>query len=923
MAITQDERFLQLSTPLNKDFFLVRRIRCQEGLNELFRIELELLHEEASEGHEPTVVDPKRVLGNPMIASAHQDGQIVRFYNGICAQFTQGSRNAYFSKYRAEIVPKVWALTQNSQSRIFQNKTIPQILEEVLKGFEFDNEIQGDWKPRNYCVQYRESDWDFASRLMEEEGIFYYFEHTENEHRLILGNTPESHRSCPTRSKITYILNRTELTDAWIPSIHTWRVDDKLRTGRVELRDHHFQLPLNEFIAPHSTKLERGGNAELEWYDWPGGYAKRFDGIDAGGAENPSALEDLFPDRERTATIRQQEIDAGCNNIYATSDCCAVTAGYKFELENHPVRANNVNHVVISARHEAVQNPAYISGEVVATPYIVNFVCMPHGGQNPPFRPLRKTPKPIVYGSQTAKVVGNPGDEIFTDKFGRVKVHFRWDRSDNNDQKASAWIRVGTLFAGNKWGSQFIPRVGHEVIVDFLEGDPDQPMIVGSVYNAENMPHYELPKFKTLSYIKSHSTPKAQGFNEIRFEDKAKKEQVFVHSQKRYDLRVRGSMYETCGGSRQEVIGLKDPDNPGGNLTVTVAGCHDFHVKEAEYIGIDQKRNEAVKGEVVEDYQSSQFTLVKTKRSLNAQEIIMEAATKISLKVGASCVVIEPAQITIAAAMVKINSGGFGTETGDPSIDDPMDAELSDNGEPGYLDRPRAGGGRGGRNRRQLRSQHHVYPPRRGESAEFTAMRNRLNTSAEGRHALEVFERNNVQVTNNPGGTAYSGNPTNSVNLDPARAADAAPGFVHEMGHAEADHGGTSADVQNQTRADYIDTQLREDAHAERAAYEAEEEMNAAGGSETYNSSTRTTYQNALAAERARLRAAEPGISDEELNRRSHDAAEAAILQDYRNGNVNTGNTTPPQSYVDYWGSDYDARHGSGTPGPAPDPHVH
>lgn len=912
-----------MSTPLAKDYLLIKRLRCREGLNQLFRIEVEMLHEEEVAAFAPTVIDPKKLLGNPVIISAHQAGPIDRYFHGICINFTQGSRNARFSKYRAELVPKVWMLTQISQSRIFQNKTVPQILDEVFEGYDFKNEIQGNFKPRNYCVQYRESDFDFASRLMEEEGIYYYFEHTKNNHLLIMGNTPESHRPCPSKSKVAFALDRSELKDQWIPAIHSWRVDNKMRTGKYELRDFHFQLPTNNLLATQTSLFDVGNSKELEHYDWPGGYAKRFDGIDAGGAENTAALNPIFEDRERTVHIRQEEIDVAYKNIYGTADCCTLTAGYKFELSHHPIKENNIFHVLINVQHEAVQSPSYISDDAVSNAYMVNFVCIPHGGGHAPFRPLRKTTKPVVHGSQTAKVVGNPGDEIFTDKYGRVKVHFHWDRSDNNDQKASAWIRVGTLFAGNKWGSMFIPRVGQEVIVDFLEGDPDQPIIVGSVYNAETMPHYELPKYKTLSYVKTHSTPQAQGFNELRFEDKAKKEQVFIHSQKRMDVRVRGSLYETCGGSRNEVIGLKDPDNPGGNLAVTVAGNYDLHVKEAMYIGIDQKLNEAVKGEVVEDYQSSHFTLVSTKSSLNAKEIIMEATTKISLKVGASCIVIEPALITIAAQMVKINSGGFGTETGDPAIDDPLDAELSDNGEPGYLDRPRTGGGRGGRNRRQLRSQHHVYPPRKDEDPAFTAMRNRLNTSAQGRHALEVFERNQVQVTNNPGGTAYSGNPTNSVNLDPARAGDAAPGFVHEMGHAEAEHGGTSADVKAQNRADYIDTQLREDAHAERSAYEAEEQMNAAGGSERYNSSTRTTYQNALAAERTRLRAAEPGISDEELNRRSHDAAEAAILQDYKNGNVNTGNTTPPQSYVDYWGSDHDARHGSGTPGPAPDPHVH
>lgn len=711
MAITQDDRFLQLSTPLNKDFFLVRRIRCQEGLNQLFRIELELLHEENSEGYEPTVVDPKKVLGNPMIASAHQDGEVKRFYNGICSQFTQGSRNAYFSKYRAEIVPKVWTLTQNKQSRIFQNKTIPQILEEVLKGYEFDNEIRGDFKPRNYCVQYRESDWDFASRLMEEEGIYYYFEHTANEHRLILGNTPESHRPCPTRPKITYILNRSELVEAWIPSIHTWRVDDKLRTGRTELRDHHFQLPTNEFIAPHTSIFDAGNNRELEYYDWPGEFAKRFDAIDAGGTENKSRLDPIFPDRERTAKIRQEEIDAGVNNIYATSDCSAVTAGYRFELENHPVKANNVNQLVISARHEAVQNPAYISGEVVATPCIVSFVCMPHGGRNAPFRPLRKTPKPLVHGNQTAKVVGNPGDEIFTDKYGRVKVHFRWDRSDNNDQKASCWLRYGTMFAGNKWGSQFIPRVGQEVIVAFLEGDPDQPIIVGEVYNEENLPHYELPKYKTLSYIKTHSTPKAKGFNEIRFEDKASKEQVFMHSQKRYDLRVRASMYETCGGNRQEVIGYKVKDaegnvTSGGNLGTTVGGNFDLHICGDQFITVDKSLYEGVKADVAEEYKGKQQTVVTGKRELNAQEITLEALTKISFKVGGSFITIDLSGVTISGPIVKINSGGAAQGTSNMNFADALDAEHADTGEPGYLDRPRTGGGGGGRRWRTVRGQH-------------------------------------------------------------------------------------------------------------------------------------------------------------------------------------------------------------------------
>jgi type VI secretion system secreted protein VgrG len=846
-----------------------------------------------------------------MTISAHQPGETTRYFHGLCISFSQGARNQRFSSYRAEVVPKVWLLTQTSQSRIFQNKTVPQIIDEVLEGYEVDNEIDtSGFKPRNYCVQYRESDWNFLSRIMEEEGIYYYFEHTAQNHKLILGNTPGSHRATPTSEKVTFALERSELEDKWIPSIYQWRQDDKMFTGKYELRDFHFQLPTNNLLAQHQSIFDIGKNKDLEVYDWPGEYAKRFDGINPSGDEDSSRLEPIFQDRERTVKIRQEELDVAYKMAHGVADNCAITAGYKFSLIDHPNKKANIDYIVVNAVHDAMQSPFYISDERVGDPYVVHFTCIPHGGGHAPFRPERKTRKPIVHGSQTAFVVGNPGDEIFTDKYGRVKVHFHWDRSDNNDQRASAWIRVGTMIAGNKWGTMFIPRVGQEVIVDFLEGDADQPIIVGAVYNEKNQPHYELDKFKTLSYIKTHSTPKAQGFNELRFEDKAKKEQVFVHSQKRYDLRVRGSMYETCGGSRNEVIGLKDPENPGGNLTVTVAGCHDFHIKEAEYIGVDQKRNEAVKAEVVEDYQSSLFTKVTTKASLNAKEIIMEAATKISLKVGASCIVIEPALITIAGQMVKINSGGYGTETGDTVIDDPLDATHADTGEPGYLDRPRTGGGTGGRNRRQLKSQHHAYPPRKDEDPRMTAFRNRLNDSAAGRHALEVYERNGIQTRFDNSDGYYYDSGTNTMTMNPDMDQNfQTTGFVHEMGHGEAAHENRQPDINTLSRADYIDQSLQEEAHGDALANQARRELIASG----HNMSSAPAqsqaaydrgYNNAVAAERAR----NPNATADELEAAGRRGGEAEILSDYRAGRVQTSTPGNP-TYPTYYGNAWDGAH--------------
>ena len=710
MPTTQEGRLLRVTTPLADDFLLIKRIRASEGLSQLFRFDLELLHEETEIGHEPTLVDPQSILGQQIVVSVSQPDHVTRYFNGICVDFTQGNRNERFSKYKAVIVPRVWLLTQVSQCRIFQNMSVPDILRQVLEGFEFDLEVQGTFEPRNYCVQYRESDWTFISRLMEEEGIYYYFEHTASSHRLVMGNTEASHRDCPTKSTIPFASDIASLSD-WEGQVLTWQVTNNVRTGKVTFRDHHFQLPTNHLEGQQVSRFTIGGNQALEQYDYPGDYAKRFDGINSGGGEQSASLQRVFDDRQRTIEIRQQEIDTAYKSGIGSSDCCAITAGYRFKLTEHPTSQNNRKHVLVTVRTEAVQTPGYISDDDVFNAYNVNFVSIPaedkDGDVHAPFRPLRRTPKPLVHGSQTATVVGPAGEEIFTDKFGRVKVQFHWDRQGQYDSASSCWLRVSTSIAGNKWGTMFIPRIGQEVIVDFMEGDPDQPIITGSVYNPETMPHYELPKYKTLTYIKTRTSPDdGKGFNELRFEDKAGKEQVFVRSQKRYDLRVRGSMYETCGGNRQEVIGVRSDNQPGGNLAITVGGNYDLHIKGDQYIGVDTDLFEGIKGNVTEGYDGSQSTVVKSKVEINAREITLEALTGITLKVGGSFVKVDLTGITVQGPMTKINSGGAAMGTGPAIIGDPLDAETADTGEPGYLDRPRRGGGGGRRRWRTLNGQH-------------------------------------------------------------------------------------------------------------------------------------------------------------------------------------------------------------------------
>ncbi|MEP6923189.1 MAG: type VI secretion system tip protein TssI/VgrG, partial [Pyrinomonadaceae bacterium] len=537
MATTQDGRELSITTPLGKDFLLLQSLQASENLSQLFRYELELYHEEIKEGYEPTSVDEQKILGNTITIRLEQGDGIERFFNGIVVRFSQGQRDDRFSHYQATVVPQIWILTQVSQSRIFQHISVPDILRKVFQGFEVSYEIQGDFPPRNYCVQYRESDWDFASRLMEEEGIFYYFEHTKGKHTLVVANTPQSHQDCPGKSEIAFALETSSETK-FTSAVSGWFVEHSLRTGKYTLWDAHFQLPKKNLEAAQPSRFNIGGNKDLEIYDFPGGYARKQDGIDKGGGEQAGDLQKIFDDNRNTAQIRMQEIDVQYKTISGTSDCASFTAGQRFKLINHPAEDNNIQHILVNVIHEITQSPTYETNDPVRA-YTNSFTCIPYGGNNAPYRPPRVTPKPTVKGGQTAFVVGPAGEEIFTDKYGRVKVQFNWDRESQADANSSCWVRVAQAWAANKWGMMFIPRIGMEVVINFLEGDPDQPIITGCVYNAEAMPPYTLPDEKTKSTMKSDSSTGGGGFNELRFEDKKGSEQIFIHAEKDVDMRVK------------------------------------------------------------------------------------------------------------------------------------------------------------------------------------------------------------------------------------------------------------------------------------------------------------------------------------------------------------------------------------------------
>jgi type VI secretion system secreted protein VgrG len=530
-SYTQTDRPLTVTTPAGKDVLLVAGFRGHEAISQLFRFQVDLLAD---------VTDKIRfdqIVGGTMTVEMRLTTGDKRWFNGLVTRFSQGGRDEKFLRYRAELAPKLWLLTKKIRSRIFQQLSTPDILRAVLMGLDVTYQIHGTYYPRDYCVQYRESDFDFASRLMEEEGIYYFFLHTDSGHQMIVTDTANQHPAVPGQSSADYdevsggVRNDMRVT--------AWEKSQELRSGEYTLWDHCFELPgktleVKEKITDNvkvgkvAHKLNLGGNDQLEIYEYPGGYAQRFDGIDRNGVERRQDLKHIIEDGERTARIRMEEQEARSLEISGASDCGNFTPGHVFTLERH-FDADGT-YLLTHIEHKA-QAGGYRGGQELEFSYENRFTCIP---DTLPYRPPRVTATPVIAGIQTATVVGAHGEEIFCDKYGRVKVQFHWDREGKKDQASSCWVRVSQVWAGKGWGAFFWPRIGHEVVVAFEDGIPDQPLIVGSVYNADNMPPFELPRGNKLAGWKSASYRgrPSQHFNGILMCDEKGHEHIAIHSER-------------------------------------------------------------------------------------------------------------------------------------------------------------------------------------------------------------------------------------------------------------------------------------------------------------------------------------------------------------------------------------------------------
>jgi type VI secretion system secreted protein VgrG len=705
-GFTQDNRLIAIDTPLGDDVLLLQGFTGHEGISRLFRFNLDLLSDNNS-------ISFDDIVGQNVSISVTLSDQTLRYFNGFVSRFAQSGSDARFTHYQMEVVPWLWFLTRNANCRIFQNMSYPDIVQQVFSdaGFsDFKSSLTGSYDPQEYCVQYRESDFNFVSRLMEHVGIFYFFEHENGKHTLVLADSTSAYQPCPGQSSAQFDQagGGRDADDV----VTGWNMEQELRTGKYSVTDYNFETPSTSLLSSEPTVVEVDGNTNYEMYDYPGIHLTQSDGA-------------------AVAKLRMQEEEATHMVMSGSSTCRVFTSGYQFDLEDHYRDDMNASYLLTEVQHVASEGGSYnMTGGGAGESYSNHFTCIP---ADVPFRPPRVTHKPFVQGPQPALVVGKAGEEIWVDNYGRVIVQFYWDRLGNNDENSSCWVRVSQPWAGGNWGAMWIPRIGQEVIVSFLEGDPDRPIITGRVYNAEEMPPYPLPDNQTVSTFKSRSSKGggSSNFNELRFEDKMGSEQIFMNAEKEMDLRVETNSREFIGASRHLIVTNdqieqvqgdkhihvegklfeqidsdsslqitgKQMENTNGDQSIGVGGDQKVQVTGNASLQVGQNQKEQVGGDV-------SLTVTGNRQEQVGQNYNVSATMAINLTGGTSVVItggpegvclngpggfisIGPAGVTIQGTMVLINSGGAaitGTSPSPASPDSPdaptapKDPDVADDG---------------------------------------------------------------------------------------------------------------------------------------------------------------------------------------------------------------------------------------------------
>jgi type VI secretion system secreted protein VgrG len=546
------QRTMEIVTPLGPDVLLLRRMRTREELSRLSEFDIELLSEERQ-------IAPASILGRNVTVRLELEGDAVRHFNGYVTRFGQAGMQGRYHAYRALVRPWLWFLTRTADCRIFQELSVPEIVKQVFADHgmaDLKDELTYTYPKRSYCVQYRETDFDFVSRLLEQEGIYYFFEHAAERHTLVLADATSVHVRAPGYETLRYIeASRLVRPDQEVVS--RWDQACEIQPGRYRMTDYDFERPRADLMA-HAAATRENVLADYEVYDYPGVYRNSADG-------------------EQYVDARLDELQARFDTVRAAGTPRGVAAGRLFEFAGHP-RADQNGEYLVTAVDYTMSVNEYETEPAPGTVCTCEFTALSSRQQ---FRPRRLTPVPVVKGPQTAVVVGPAGDEIFTDKYGRVKVQFHWDRYGKKNENSSCWVRVAQPWAGKNWGMMAVPRIGQEVVVDFLEGDPDQPIITGRVYNAEQMPPWALPANMTQSGVLTRSSKGGSGANanELRFEDKKGAEQVYLHAEKNQDISVENDETHSVGHDRSKSIGHDETYSVGHDRSKAIGHDETTQVK--------------------------------------------------------------------------------------------------------------------------------------------------------------------------------------------------------------------------------------------------------------------------------------------------------------------------------------------------------
>ena len=532
-----------LTTPLPEADLRFDSMQHSAGVSMLEETQLFLLSDKSE-------IAPEQLLGQPVnVKIKLREGEL-RHVCGYVTRFGLGRHQGRYFGYLAEVRPWLWFLTRSSDCRIFQEMTVPEIVKKVFADYGaiavFEFKLDRSYRKRDYCVQYRETDFNFVARLMEDEGIFWYFEHDEGEHKLVVVDSSGALSAAPHAESLPYYGNTAQASPD-VDIVTEWNFAREVRPGKVALRSYWFETPSTSLEA---TKAEKRSHdqAEYELYDYQGDYFKKAEG-------------------EQIAAVRLDETQAKHERLSGRTNACGLANGRLFSLTRHPREDQNAEYFVVQTEISASVNSLESGND--AGEYSCQFVALP---SSQAYRPPRRTPKPFVQGPQSAVVTGPAGEEIFTDKYGRVKVQFHWDRYGKKNETSSCWMRVSHPWAGKSFGAIHIPRIGQEVIVDFLEGDPDQPLITGRVYNAEQMPPWELPANATQSGILTRSSKGGAygNANALRFEDKKGSEQVWLHAEKNQDIEVENDETHWVGHDRTKTIDHDETTHVKHDRTETV-----------------------------------------------------------------------------------------------------------------------------------------------------------------------------------------------------------------------------------------------------------------------------------------------------------------------------------------------------------------